>query len=289
MWSTAAFKKVCGVTPDADVAALEGALVKASQSRIDKEVAQALLCRQLKGLNWKSSAAAQAYGITAAAYARNAQRGDLLWTLGEDNHTAKWLQIVSIGTGDGILVDTYQSLLTAQADTDANGKERSAEQVRAARFEDQTRRRAIAQALGDNATTDKIDAVNEMLSHEGLSLPVQWRNAIPAIAKHLEIPLAPPTQRNGGTGPSTTVPTVAAAKAALKAAQADRLNADMPETYGPEEIADLEYILSLAARMMKKAGVEPYAIVNMLAGYLDAIQLNADMEEPVQMAALGAE
>lgn len=273
MWNEAEFKKATGVTPNATPEEMAKALTAALKKAADAGIGQALLAFKLKDLGWKSTEAQQAYGFNSTSYAVAAQRGAILWACGPKEAHRTWLHAVALGTSDGILTDTYNALLGIQEATDEEGKKVSAEENRRAHMTRSGRRRLIAARLGEKATNERVDAMDAAMDAEKIDMPRSIRDAIPAMAKRLEIPLPEvKRQTKAADKQADATPTTAAAKAMLEAVQVDRLAADAPEAYRPEEVADLQAIMARAARMLVAGKhLTAYQVADFVAQHLDEV------------------
>lgn len=273
MWNEVEFKKATGVAPTATPEELANALTRALKKEADAGIGQALLAFKLKDLGWKSTEAQTAYGFGATAYTVAAQRGAIMWTCGPKEAHRTWLHAIALGTSDGILVDTYNTLLTLQEMTDDEGNTISAEDVRRTALTIAGRRRIIAARLGDNATTERVDALSAAMAAEGIDMPKSIRDAIAPLAKKHEIPL-PVNKRDtkAGDKKAEATPTTAAAKAILEAVQADRLAGEQEEAYRPDEVADLLAIIGRAARMLVGGRLMTgYEVADFVAQHLDEV------------------
>lgn len=271
MWNEAEFKKATGVVPTATPEEMAKALTAALKKEADAGIGQALLAFKLKDLGWKSTEAQTAYGFGATAYTVAAQRGAIMWTCGPKEAHRTWLHAVALGTSDGILTDTYNTLLGLQEVQDDKGNTISAEDVRRTALTVYGRRRLIAARLGENATTERVDAISADMAAEGIDMPKSIRDAIAPMAKKHEIPL-PVNKRDtkAGDKKAEATPTTAAAKALLEAVQADRLAGEQEEAYRPDEVADLLAILARAARMLVGGRLMTgYEVADFVAQHLD--------------------
>lgn len=280
MWNEAEFKKATGVTPNATPEEMAKALTAALKKEADAGIGQALLAFKLKDLGWKSTEAQTAYGFGASAYTVAAQRGAILWACGPKEAHRTWLHAVALGTSDGILVEAYNTLLGLQEMKDEEGKTISAEDVRRAALTVYGRRRLIAARLGENATTERVDALSAAMAAEGIDMPKSIRDAVAPMAKKHEIPL-PANKRDtkAGDKKAEATPTTAAAKAILEAVQADRANSGEPEAYRPDEVADLQAIMARAARMLVAGKhLSAYQVADFVAQHLDEV---AEIQAPL--------
>lgn len=269
MWNANEFKKATGVAPTATPEEMADALTKALRKEADAGIGQALLAFKLKELSWKSTEAQVAYGFGASVYATAAQRGAILWACGAVEVHRTWLHVVALGTADSILVDTYNALLSIQATTDDEGQEISAEENRRQHITRSGRRRLIAARLGDNATVERVDALDADMEANGIDMPKSIRDAIAPLAKKHEVPLPANKRQSGAADKKAAAPTVAAAKAILEAVQADRIAADQAEAYRDDEVTDLTAIMARVARMLLATGISRYDLVDALAVHLD--------------------
>lgn len=234
-----AFKKVTGVSRDADETELVKKLGDAVRATVKSQIATALIVRMLVvEHSWKVNEAAPRVGLSASQAGTMGKRGRVLFECGPGQINLVWsaLQAIPSSTIDS-LVETLQGM--------TSDDDRTAYVIRLGV------RSTFADRLGTNSTEERLDAMTDAALSDGHRTPVAAKDAAAGLAERLSIPL-PKKERKGAAGAAAggtgaDVPTFdAALRMVLSAiAQAqDGADADHPVEITPEQAALVDETLA---------------------------------------------
>ena len=276
MLSSEEFKKFTGVAREASMDEMVIQLTKKVVQENNGLIGQALLSHELiNTYTWKVSQGAHVTGLTPNQVRSAANRGAILTQC-----TAA--QVPSV----------YASLRACSSErTITLNKECIAIMLaeKVGEYVINAVRLEIVAAMVQGKPEDHA-AINERLKEKGITAPAAIRNAVPTIAKALEVKM-PERKRESGSGPkmSETAPTMKRVSEALTAWTDDRITGSEGEAFemrDDEATAAVAVIGNMVRQLLKAGRVDEVAAV--LADIDEAIADHAARSEAEPLADVSA-
>ena len=276
MLSSEEFKKFTGVAREATLEEMVIQLTKKVVQENNGLIGQALLSHELiNTYGWKVSQGAHVTGLTPNQVRSAANRGAIL------------TQCVAAH-----VPSVYASLRACSSErTITLNKECLAimDSQRIGEFVVNAVRCEIVAGMVQGKPEDHA-AINEALKEKGITAPAAIRNAVPTIAKALEVKL-PERKRESGSGPkmSETAPTMKRVSEALTAWTEDRITGSEGEAFemrDDEATAAVAVIGNMVRQLLKAGRVDEVAAV--LADIDEAIADHAARSEAEPLADVSA-
>ena len=244
------FRKITGVSRDADAATLEGRLGTVVAHSVKADIAAALIVRMLVVEHgWKVKEGAARVGWSDSHAGLMGKRGAILFETGPEQATLVWQATKAFPSETLTAIVEDLRGMTSNADRTAYVIRLGMECEMSAR-------------LGENSTNERVKAMTDAAMADGHRTPLAARQAAAGLAQRLSIPLPPKKKREtpkgaaGGTG--ADVPAFDAALRGVIAAVAqarDGVDADHPLEVTAAQAALIDEAIAALVAMSEDARV----------------------------------